>query len=69
MTHVGVHVQKTQVQPNLVNNPLSVNQHLSWPQHVTPLIAWQPKTIPYLKWYIQFHILYLWILTYTQCTI
>jgi hypothetical protein len=28
MTHVGVHVQQTQIQLNLVTNPILVSQHL-----------------------------------------
>jgi hypothetical protein len=35
----------------LVTNPILVNQHVGWSQLVTPLIAWQPKTIPYPMWY------------------
>jgi hypothetical protein len=27
-THVGVHVQQTQIQPSLVINPISISQHL-----------------------------------------
>jgi len=51
VTHVGVHVQQTQTQPSLVTNPISVSQHLGWPQLVTPLIARQPKIILYMMWY------------------
>jgi hypothetical protein len=51
VTHVGVHVQQTQIQSNLVTNPIPVNQHVSWPQTITPLIARQPKTIPYTMRY------------------
>jgi hypothetical protein len=69
MTHVGVPVQQTQTQLSLVTNPIPVNQHLGWPQLVTPLIVGQPRTMPYLMWYNIVPPLYLWILTCTQCII
>jgi hypothetical protein len=47
MTHVGVHVQQIRPRLSLVTNPILVNQHLGWPQLVTPLVAWQPKIVPY----------------------
>ncbi len=47
MTHVGVHVQQAPIQLSLVNNLILVNQHVGWPQPITPLVAWQPTTIPY----------------------
>jgi hypothetical protein len=30
---------------------MSISQHVGWPQPITPLIARQPKTIPYPMWY------------------
>jgi len=51
MTHVGVHVQQTQIQPSLVTNLISISQYLSWLQLITPLIAKQPKIVLYLMWY------------------
>ncbi len=35
----------------MVNNPILINQHVGWPQPITPLVAWQPRTIPYPMWY------------------
>ncbi len=35
----------------MVTNPISISQHLSWPQPVTPLITRQPKIVPYSMWY------------------
>jgi hypothetical protein len=51
VTHVGVHVQQIWQQLTLVTNPILINQHLSWPQPITPLITGQPRTILYLIWY------------------
>jgi len=50
-THVGVPIEQNQIQPGLVTNLTLVNQHLGWPQLVTPWIAWQPINVPYLMWY------------------
>jgi hypothetical protein len=50
-TH-GVHVQQIQPQLILVTSLIPVSQHLGWLQHVTPLIARQPKIVLYLMWYI-----------------
>jgi hypothetical protein len=47
MTRVGVPIQQTQTQPRLVTNPILVNQHLNWPQPITPLIAKQPRIVLY----------------------
>jgi hypothetical protein len=38
-THVGVPMQQIQSQLSLVTNPITISQHLSWLQLVTPLIA------------------------------
>jgi hypothetical protein len=35
----------------LVTNPIPISQHLSWSQPITPLIAGQPKIVPYPMWY------------------
>jgi hypothetical protein len=51
MTFVGVHVQQTQIQLNLVTNLILINRHLGWLQPITPLIIGQPKTIFYPMWY------------------
>jgi hypothetical protein len=51
VTHVGVLIQQTQIQPNLVTNPIPINQHLGWPQLVTLMILRQLKIILYLMWY------------------
>ncbi len=51
MTHVGVPVQQTQIQLNLVTNPIPISQHLGWPQPITPLIARQLRITMYLMWY------------------
>jgi hypothetical protein len=51
VTHVGVLVQQILPQPNLVTNPIPINQHLRRPQLITPLIIEQPKTVLYPMWY------------------
>ncbi len=51
MIHVGVPVPQIQSQPNLVIHPTTVNQHLGWQQLITPLIARNPKVVPYAMWY------------------
>ncbi len=51
MTHVGVLIQQTQTQPNLVTNLILISQHLGWSQPITPLITGQLKTVPYLMRY------------------
>jgi hypothetical protein len=50
-THVGVPIQQTQTQPNLVTNPILINQHLGWSELVTPLITWQLRIVSYMMWY------------------
>jgi len=51
MTHVGVLIQQTQTQPNLVTNPILISEHLGWSQLVTPLITRQLRIVPYLMWH------------------
>jgi hypothetical protein len=47
-------MQQTQPQPCLVTNPTLISQHFSWKQPIIPLVAKQPRIIPYppyLMWY------------------
>jgi hypothetical protein len=50
-THVGVPIQQTQTKLSLVTNLIPINQHLDWPQLVTPLIVRQTKIVLYPMWY------------------
>jgi hypothetical protein len=55
--HVGVPMQQPQPQPGLVNSSTPINQHLGWQQPITPLIARQPKVVPYPPYLIWYNIL------------
>ncbi len=44
---VGVPLPQIQSQLGLVTHPTLDNQHLSWQQLVTPLIAWRPRVVSY----------------------
>jgi len=50
-THVGVPMQQIQSQLSLVTNPITISQHLSWLQLVTPLIARQLRIVSCPMWY------------------
>jgi hypothetical protein len=55
--HIGVLMQQLRPQLSLVNNSISVNQHPSWQQLVTPLIARQPRVVPYPPYPMWYNIL------------
>jgi riboflavin transporter FmnP len=50
-THVGVPMQQIRPQRNFFTNPISINQHLSWSQHIIPLLIGQLVIVLYLMWY------------------
>jgi hypothetical protein len=55
--HVGVSMQQFRLEPGLVNSSTPISQHLGWQQPVTPLIARQPKVLPYPPYPIWYNIL------------
>jgi len=56
-THVGVPMQQLWPQPGLVNSSTPISQQLGWQQPITPLIARQPKVVPYPPYPIWYNIL------------